>query len=148
MRGRRRIVLIAVAALLFLAISIALARWLSVENVERSDVLAALVSEARGDAAGMLAQLHDCAGRCRAVVTANARALKRPGQVLILAYQSATAYALSSETGDTRVAWKAGNRLPVVQCVRVSRTGNALSGLTVRLLAVGPEIPSTNDCPG
>jgi len=148
MRGHRRAALIAVGVLVFLAISGALARWLSVENVERSDVLAMLTAEARGDAAGMLAQLHDCAGRCRVLVRADARALKRPGKVLILAYQSATSYALTSRTGDTRVAWKVGTHLPVVQCVAVSRRGNALSGLTVRLLAVGLKIPPTHDCPG
>jgi len=69
-----------------------------------------------------------------------------PRKVLILADQSQTGYALTSKVGDTRIAWKAGTALPVVQCITVSRTGNAISGLTVRLLAIGGQIPSESDC--
>ena len=133
--------------ILFIAVSAELARWLSLENLERSHILSVLSAEARGDPAAMLAQLHGCVGRCRATVIADARTLARPGHVLILADQSATAYAFTSTAGYTRIAWEAGSRLPVVQCVKVSRTGNALSGLTVRLLAVSAQIPGTADCP-
>jgi len=80
-------------------------------------------------------------------VLGDARRLKRAGQVLILADQSQTAYSLTSTVGDTRIAWKAtGNRFPVVQCVRVERSGNVLSGLVIRLLTVSVPIPDTADC--
>ncbi len=95
----------------------------------------------------MLAQLDGCDQYCRANVVRMARRLKRPGHVLILADQSQTAYSLAGSVGDTRVAWKAtSNVLPVVQCVRVQRSGNVLSGLVIRLLAVSLPIPDTADC--
>jgi len=80
-------------------------------------------------------------------VTADARRLKRPGQVLILAYQSATAYSVTSSVGFTRVAWKSSlGRFPVVQCVKVERKGNAISGISILLLGVSLPIPDTADC--
>jgi hypothetical protein len=141
-----RIVLIAAGVLVFLALSFELARWLTLENVERTDILDLLSAEARGDAASMLTQLHACTPACRAHVRTDARVLKRPGTVLILADSSATAYTLTGAVGFTRIAWKVTGRLPVVQCVTVSRTGNAITGLDVRLLRVSLEIPSTSDC--
>ena len=146
-RVRRRL-WIALGVLVFLAISLELARWLSVENVEREDITALLVAEAHGDARAMLAGLHDCTAACRADVRFDAAHLRRPGQVLILAYQSPTAYALSSRSGRTRVAWKSSREpLPVVQCVSVSRSGNVVSGIRVSLLRVSrPLHPTTADC--
>jgi hypothetical protein len=131
----------------FLVISGLLARWLAVENVERSAVLVVLEAQARGDARAMLAHLQGCDRHCRADVEADARRLARPGQVEILAYHSGTAYALSSSTAYTRVAWKSSlRRFPIVQCVKVARRGNALSGITVELLTISVPIPDTADC--
>ncbi len=139
--------LIAGGVIVFLVISGLLARWLSLENVERDDVLVVLQDEARGDAKAMLAQLHGCDRYCRANVIADARQLKRPGNVQILAYQSHTAYALSTTTAYTRVAWKSSlGRFPVVQCVKVERQGNAVTGLAIRLLTLSVPIPDTADC--
>jgi hypothetical protein len=45
------------------------------------------------------------------------------------------------------VAWDAGGSLPIVQCIRVRRTGNAISGLTVELLDVSRRIKSDTACP-
>jgi len=133
--------------IVFLAISALLARWLALENVERSAVLSVLEAQARGDAAAMLAHLHDCDSHCRANVTADARRLKRPGQVQILAYQSATSYSVTTSEGFTRVAWKSSlGRFPVVQCVKVERKGNAISGISILLLGVSLPIPDTADC--
>ena len=132
---------------MFLAISALLARWLALENVERSAVLSVLEAQARGDAAAMLAHLHDCDSHCRANVTADARRLKRPGQVQILAYQSATSYSVTTSEGFTRVAWKSSlGRFPVVQSVKVERKGNAISGISILLLGVSLPIPDTADC--
>jgi hypothetical protein len=133
--------------IVFLAISALLARWLALENVERSAVLVVLKAEARGDASAMLEHLHPCSSSCHADVTADARRLKRPGQVQILAYQSATAYSVTSSVGFTRVAWKSSlGRFPVVQCVKVERRGNAISGISILLLGVSLPIPDTADC--
>ena len=80
--------------IVFLAISALLARWLALENVERSAVLVVLQAQARGDAAAMLEQLHGCSSSCRADVIADAAAPEAARTVQILAYQSATAYSL------------------------------------------------------
>ena len=148
MSRRTRLSLIGLAVLLFIAISVVLARWLSLENVERDDVLAALQAQARGDVAAVLAQLHGCRAdpSCAATVTADAQRLRGPGDLKILAYDSHTSYALTSATGKTRVAWKLSGRLPVVQCVLVRRTGNALTGLSVTLRALSAPIPLQADC--
>jgi len=145
---RRRRLWIAFGLVLFLAISFELARWLTLENLERTQILALLTAEARGQTSVMLSDLHGCDANCRANVRTDARTLKRPGAVLILAYNSATAYSLSSTTGLTRVAWKSTRRLlPVVQCVTVQRKGNVVSGLTLTLLRVSlPLHPTTADC--
>jgi hypothetical protein len=137
-----------VAALLFLAISGLLARFLSVENAERDDLVALLQAQAQGDVQGMLKQLSGCAAsaKCLAAVQADAGKLRRPGRVKILTLTSPTAYALTGATGATRVAWTVIGRLPVVQCVGVRRTGNALTGVSVKLLSIGAQIPGEADC--
>jgi hypothetical protein len=150
-RRRRRpltIGLIAGGVLLFVAISVLLARWLTVENAERDDIFALLKAQAAGDAGGMLSQLDGCraSATCAANVAADARTLRRPGAVHILNLQSPTAYSLSSSRGTTRVAWSVPGRLPVVQCVLVRRHGNFLSGFSVTLLAFSRPIGNTADC--
>ena len=146
-RRPRRLGVILIGVAVFLAVSFILARWLTLEDAERNDIVTLLSAEARGDAAAMLAQLYHCDRRCRDQVRTDARTLRRRGKVLILAYQSQTSYALTSTVGDTRVAWKAGSALPVVQCITVSRKGNAVTGLALHLVAVGPPVvPTTNDC--
>jgi hypothetical protein len=145
---RRRRIAIALGVIVFLAISFDLARWLSLENLERTRILAVLQAEARGERAAILARLHDCTPACRADVRYDAAHLRKPGTVQILADSSQTAYALTSETGWTRIAWKSSlQRLPVVQCFVVARRGNAVSGLSVTLLRVSRPIhPTTADC--
>ncbi len=97
----------------------------------------------------MLAQLApSCRAdpSCAATVRANAAALRRPGTVEILSTQSTTNHSLTGSTGETRVAWKVTGRYPVVQCVRVKRSGNFLTGISISVLAIGPRIASTADC--
>jgi hypothetical protein len=146
MRRSYRLALIAVGIVLFLAISFALARFLAVENQERDADLALLQAEARGDAAGMLAVLHGCGPGCRATVAVDAAKLRGPGEVSILADMSATAYALTGRTGKTRIAWKLPGKLPTVQCLIVRRTGNAITGVTVKVQTIGAPIPLQSDC--
>ena len=141
-----RIVVIAAGVLVFLALSLELARWLTLENVERTDIIDLITAEVHGDAPSMLGQLHGCERTCREHVRTAARTLRRRGAVLILADSSATAYTLTGAVGFTRIAWKVSGGLPVVQCVTVSRTGNVISGLDVRLLRVSLPIPPTSDC--
>jgi hypothetical protein len=135
-------------ALLLLAIGTLLARYLSTENVERDDILAVLQAQARGDAARELELLDGCRAHpaCAATVRASAAALKRPGEVKLLSIKSPTAGSLLAATGTTRVAWTVIGRLPVVQCVVVRRTGDALQGLGVTLLSLGAPIAGEADC--
>jgi len=134
--------------LAFLAISGLLARFLSTENIERDDEAALIQAQARGDVSGMLARLSGCreSPSCVATVRANASSLRRPGAVKILSVKSATAYSLGPATGRTRLAWTVIGRLPVVQCVKVRRTGSLLQGITVRLLYLSAPIANEADC--
>jgi hypothetical protein len=138
-----------VGVLLFVAISGLLARFLSVESEEREDLVGVLQAEANGDAQAMLNKLSGCgeSAKCTAMVHEDALKLRRAGPVKILTLTSPTAYALSGKTGTTRVAWTVIGHLPVVQCVGVRRSGNALAGVSVRLLSIGPQIPGEADCP-
>jgi hypothetical protein len=144
----KRIALIASAVVLFLAISALLARFLSTENVERDDLLTLLQAEASGDEQGMLARLSGCRASpvCVASVRRNAAAARRSGSVKILSLTSHTAYSLTGATGPTRVAWTVIGHLPTVQCVKVRRTGNFITGVSVALLSLSAPIPNEGDC--
>jgi hypothetical protein len=148
--SRPAILALAGAGLLtFVLISFGLARWLSTENDERDAVYAVLAAQARGDAGGMLARLDGCAGDsgCASAVRRNAARLRRPGEVKILAYDSATSYALGTAHGPTRVAWTVVDRgLPVVQCVDVQRGGSVLTGRTITLRRVSLPIERQSSC--
>jgi hypothetical protein len=143
-----RLTLLAAGVLAFLVLSALLARWLSVENVERDAILDVLRAQARGDGPGMLGRLPGCGAQpsCLAQTRTNAATLRRPGEVKILSTTSNTAYALNAATGLTRVAWNVPGRLPVVQCVRVRRSGDVLSGLSVSLLSISVPISNTGSC--
>ncbi|HEX5308717.1 MAG TPA: hypothetical protein VFW38_06515 [Solirubrobacteraceae bacterium] len=145
---RRLIVGGSIALVLFLAFSALLARYLSTENVERTDVLKLLQAQAAGDANRVIAQLSGCrrhAG-CVAQAERDAQTLRRTGSVKILTLSSQTAYALTSAKGTTRVAWTVIGHLPSVQCVSVTRSGNFLSGLSVTLTGLSAPIPGEADC--
>lgn len=145
--SRRTKLLIATGVVLFLGVSLLLARYLSTENRERDAVYALLRDQARGDARAVLRRLDGCDARCRAAVETNVRRLARPGDVKILAYTSSTAYALGAASGPTRVAWTIVNRqLPVVQCVEVQRTGSVLTGRAINLRALSVPIDSQGSC--
>jgi hypothetical protein len=146
---RALIPLVAVGVLVFLAISLLLARYLNTESQERGAVFALLQAQARGDANAMLERLDGCAEQpaCAATTRSNARRLKRAGEVKILAYDSETAYALGGKRGLTRVAWTVIDRgLPVVQCVDVERTGTVLDGRAIRLRRLSPPIDRQGSC--
>jgi hypothetical protein len=134
----------------FLAISGMLARFFSVENVERDDALALVQAEARGNVAGMLKQLSGCRASpsCVAGVKANASnpRLRRAGAVKILQLDSKTAYSLFGATGKTRLAWTVLGKSPVVQCVDVRRTGNFFKGIDVKLIGLSAPIDSEGIC--
>lgn len=141
--------LIALAIIVFLAISALLARAFSVDGAERGAITSLVQYEARGDQARVVASIQGCAGSaaCRARIATEAASLRRTGSVSIIQINPSAGFSLGSTLGIARVAWSAGGSLPVVQCLRVKRAGNAVSGLRVELLAITPRIQTDADCP-
>jgi len=124
----------------FLGISFLLARGLTGSSTERGMVLDVLEAQAAGDADAVLEQLPACRAEpaCAQVTRAVVQRLQRPGAVQILNYRPSARLSLTRHTGTGRVAWRAGESLPVVQCVRVRREG-PLTGGGVKLLSLsGP----------
>jgi hypothetical protein len=146
-RRTRVIIVIAFAAFLFLGATGLLARALTGAGTERSKVLDLIEAQAAGDAAGALAALPACRAQpaCADVVRSRVRELERPGAVEILNYTPSVQVALTRRTGLGRVAWRAGNSLPVVQCVRVRRDG-PLTGADVELLSISDPIGNDDGC--
>jgi hypothetical protein len=141
-------VLIAIAVIVFLGISVLVARWLNNDTVERGAVTSLLQEQARGDASAMLQRLADCDDpACTAIVRRNAERLRGPGKLKIAYYVSGTAHAVSSKTKFTRVVWFTPGRLTTVQCVLVRRKGNVFAGTTVSLLRVTAPIGREASCP-
>jgi hypothetical protein len=149
MRRSYLIALIVVGAVLFLAISALLARALSVGGAEQAAITSLVQAEARGDSHAMAALIDGCDhnAACRQRVAQDAVKLARSGRVTILQLNQSAGFSLSSTTGTARVAWRAGNGLPVVQCVRVRRAGDVLSGLHVELLEISEKIRGGAYCP-
>jgi hypothetical protein len=149
MRRPRVVGLIALGVVVFLVVSGLLARVLSLDGAERAAITTLVQAEARGDAASMMALIDGCrrSPACRRRVRLDARELTRPGAVAILELNPSAGFSLTSTLGTARVAWRAGSALPVVQCVRVRRAGNVLSGLRVELLELSARIKTDADCP-
>jgi hypothetical protein len=149
MRRRLLLLVFALLALLFVAVSALLARAFSVDGAERSAVIALVEAQARGDAGAVLSELYRCRQRpaCRLRARTNAATLKRAGPVSILQLEPSSGFSLTGSTGSARVAWSVGRSRPIVQCVQVRRAGNVLRGLRVELLALTPRLKSDAHCP-
>ncbi len=146
---RTHIALIALALVVFLAISAVLARVFSADGAERTAITGLIEAEARGDQPGMLDRMTGCrqSATCRAIVAHNAAALVHPGSVSILQLTASTGFSLTSTVGYARVAWNVGGSLPRVQCVRVRRAGNAVSGIRIQLLSITKRLAGAATCP-
>ena len=121
----------------------------SANSAEQSAITALVKDEARGDSGAVIGDITGChaSSSCRAKAGQLATALRRPGAVSVIQLQPSTSFSIAGTEGTARVAWDAGGSLPIVQCIRVRRTGNAISGLTVELLEVGRRIKSDTACP-
>ena len=146
---RTYLIVIAVAVLAFLAISALLARVLSANSAEQSAITALIKAQARGDAGAVMDDIAGCRTNeaCRQRASELATTLRHPGTVSIIQIQPSTSFSITGTLGTARVAWDAGGSLPIVQCVRVRRTGNAISGLRVDLLEISRRIKSDTACP-
>ena len=144
-----RLVVLALAALAFLAVSLGLARVLSANTAEREAIERLLRAQVRGDAAAMIARLDGCAERagCRASARENAARLRTPGRLQVVRLDPSTSFSLGGTSGTARVVWRTSRRTTVVQCVRVRRAGDVLRGLRVELRALSRPIPRTTSCP-
>ena len=143
---RRRWAIVAGVLVLFLAVSLFLARWLTSEGTERSAILDLLRAQARGDAAAMLEQLDCRDAACEAQARENARALRGSDDVTIVRIDSGTSHELESKTAPTRVVWITPGRLTTVQCVLVERSGTPLSGTSVTLVGLSAPIDREAAC--
>src|SRR5215210_5625958 len=146
---RRPAVIIAAGFGLFVFVGLALllARGLTGSSTERGQVLEVLEAQASGDAGAVLERLPACRAdpACAQLTRARVERLERPGAVQILNYRPSTRLSLTRRTGTGRVAWRAGDGLPVVQCVRVRRDG-PLTGGGVQLLALSDPIGLESGC--
>jgi len=149
MRRPVRILLLALGALAFVAVSLALGRVLSANGAERSAILELLQAQARGDLPAMVARVDRCARRpaCVARARANAARLHAPGAVELVRLDPSTSFSLGGTSGVARVVWKTPHGETVVQCVAVHRGGNVVRGLSIDLRALSGPIGHQSNCP-
>jgi hypothetical protein len=147
MRRARVYIAVGFAAFVFLGVSGLLARALTGAGTERSDVLALVRAQARGDATAVLDGLPACRAEpaCANLMRERVEQLRRPGDVEILTYTPSVQVALTTRTGVGRVAWRANGSQPVVQCVRVRREG-PLTGADIELIAISAPIGGDASC--
>jgi hypothetical protein len=146
---RAYILAIAGAIIVFLVVSALLARIFSANSAEQSAITSLVKDEARGDTGAVIGDIAECrtSPACRTRAAENATALKHPGAVSIIQIQPSTSFSIAGTVGTARVAWNVAGSHPIVQCVRVHRTGNVISGLKVELLEVSRRINSQSACP-
>jgi hypothetical protein len=149
MARSQRILVLVVAVVAFLLVSAALARILSANGAERSAVRSALVAQASGDPAELIAAIDGCAQQpgCREMAAANAAALRSSGELEMVRLDLSTGFSPFDTTGTARIVWKTPSRLTVVQCARVHRAGNFLSGIEVDVVALSRPIGRETSCP-
>src|SRR5689334_238689 len=125
-----------------------LARALSATGTERAKVLEIAEAQARGDANAVLSETLACKAQAACVAATNdfVPKLKNQGEVEILQYRPSVNLPLTTQTATGRVAWRAGNHNPVVQCVRVRREG-PVSGAGVEVLSISAPIGVEAACP-
>ena len=150
MRRPKVLLITGVVFVLFIVISALLGRVFSADSAQRAAIITVLRDQAQGNTNDLIARIEGCASSaaCRERAAYNTSRLKRPGAVTVLTLQTAAGgIPFGSKEGVARVAWRIGSGLPIVQCVRVRRTGNPITGLHVELLDVSKRIPGENDCP-
>src|SRR5262249_43454168 len=137
MRRAKVLLITGVVFVVFLLISAVLARIFSADSAQRAAIISVLQDQARGDTNALISRIQGCesSAACRARAAYNTAHLQQPGPISVLTLQTAAGgIALGSREGVARVAWRIGSGLPIVQCVRVRRAGNPITGLHVELL--------------
>jgi hypothetical protein len=144
---RSVLLLVVVGGLVFLVVSFLLTRVIAAANDERAAAAALVKDEGEGNASRMSRQIDGCdrSPACKAHVADLVRRLSGPGRVHILNVK-APGFTLGGRTATTRIAWQTGNANPFVQCIRSRRTGDPLSGYTLRILAISDPIGDESSC--
>jgi hypothetical protein len=146
LRRRRLIVIAAPIVVAFLAISFFVARFLTNENTERDALFALVQHEAAGDLPGVLSRLDACDAVCQAKVRAFLPRVTGAGTVKIARLDSGTAYSVGTKQGWSRIVWVHGvDARPIVQCVRVERSGSPLTERSVSLLRLTAPLADNED---
>jgi hypothetical protein len=147
----RRISLIAAVVVVFIAVSGLVARVLSAASAERSAVVTLIEDQVSGDVAGAIAGVKGCAADtgCSSRTRIRVARLRSPrDRVEVVRFDGPSRFVLGARTGVARIVWKTKTGLPTVQCVRVRRSGDVLSGFHVSLLAVSSPIGREESCAG
>ncbi|MDQ6749966.1 MAG: hypothetical protein M3Z33_04340 [Actinomycetota bacterium] len=148
MSRRPRIAVITVGVLAFVVVSALLARVLTVGNAERTAMLELARAEAHADEAGVLRRVSACrtGSACRARLPRILARVSHPGRVRILRLDGPSGVAIAGRSGTARLAWKAGDALPIVQCFRLRTEGNPLQGYRVRVVSIADPIKLDASC--
>jgi len=149
MRRRYVIASIGLGLVLFVVISVLVARAVGVGDAQSAAITDLVKAEASGDTNRVISLIAGCRrdAACRARAAALTAALRRPGSVSIIDMTPSVNVAVTGSVGTARVAWLAGSSLPRVQCVRVRNAGSVLSGFEIELLRVSVRQPSDASCP-
>lgn len=148
MSRRTRIALIAVGILAFVVVSGLVARVLTVGNAERNAMLQLARAEARADEPGVLHRVSGCrpGSACRLGLPRILARVSHPGEVRILRFDGPGGVAIAGRSGTARLAWKAGDALPIVQCFRLRTEGDPLRGYSVHVDSVADPIRLDASC--
>jgi hypothetical protein len=149
MRRRYVIASIGLAVVLFVVISVLVARAVGVGDAQNAAVTALVRAEIRGDTNGVISLISGCgrSAACRTRAATLAASLRRPGVLSVLQVQPSTNVALTGSVGTARVAWLVGSSLARVQCFRIRNAGNVLAGFTIEILQVSGKLASDATCP-
>jgi hypothetical protein len=143
-----RAALIAVVVLVLLLGGALLARMLGASTTERNAVIDIVKAQSVGDELGVVDRIRGCRADpgCVARTRAQVRRLRSRERFRVLRIDGTSGPALGAGTATARVAWRAGDRLPVVQCVKVRRGGDVVGGFDVRVLALSAPIGREASC--
>lgn len=147
MSRKARLATIGLIVIVFLAASALVARVLAAGSDERAAAIEVIKAQVAGRERTVLGLLPGCAQRppCLARVRGNVARLRRRGAVKVLSVRT-PGFALGGRTGTTRIAWRTGTALPIVQCVTARRTGDPIGGYRVRLLDLSKPIGREASC--
>jgi hypothetical protein len=149
MRRRYVIASIGLGVVLFVIVSVLVARATGVGDAQTGAITELVRAEAAGDTNRVITLIQGCQkdAACRVRAAALTAALRGPGDVSILELNPQANVAVTSSTGTARVAWTVGSSLPRVQCVRVRNAGSVFTGFDIQLLRVSVRQPSDASCP-